>query len=254
MPSASTGRSASTTSSIATPPQTHPNGGTQIGWPIFQTARPSYRNLEMKIALFGATGRTGGLLMERALSAGHEVMVLVRDPSKLTRPQEGLQVITGDARGASAVADTVQGTDVVISALGSGGDTVTLFGRNVMAAMERLGVRRIVSLVGASVVMPGDLPSMSLRMLRLITRVFGGTMLKDGEAHARELAASHLEYTLVRPPRLTDGVASGRIQHGLTLKLGPTSSISRADLAAFLLEVAVEGRYIRAAPMVAGLH
>jgi uncharacterized protein YbjT (DUF2867 family) len=76
-------------------------------------------------------------------------------------------------------------------------------------------------------------------------------MLKDGEVHARELAASQLDYTLVRPPRLTEGAASGRIQHDLTLKLGPTSSISRADLAAFMLEVAVERKYVRAAPMVA---
>jgi NAD(P)H-binding len=77
------------------------------------------RNREMKIALFGATGRTGGLIMERALSAGHEVTVLVRDPSKLQR-QEGLRLIKGDARLGSAVADTVQGADVVISALGWG--------------------------------------------------------------------------------------------------------------------------------------
>jgi putative NADH-flavin reductase len=207
----------------------------------------------MKIALFGATGRTGGLIMERALSAGHEVTVLVRDPSKV-RPHEGLRVIEGDARRASAVADTVQGADVVISALGSGGDTVTQFGRNAMAAMQRMGVTRIVSLVGASVVVRGDRSSISMKMLRLITRVFGGTMLTDGEVHAKELAASPLGYTLVRPPRLTDGAATGRIQHGLTLNLGPTSSISRADLAAFLLEVAVEGRYVRAAPMVAGLR
>jgi putative NADH-flavin reductase len=191
--------------------------------------------------------------MERALSAGHQVTVLVRNPSKLQR-QSGLRIIEGDARQASAVADAVQGADVVISALGSGNDTVTLFGRNAMAVMERTGVRRIVSLVGASVVVPGDRPSASMSMLRLITRVFGGTMLKDGETHARELAASHLDYTLVRPPRLTDGAASERIQHARTLTLGPTSSISRADLAAFLLEVAVEGRYIRAAPMVAGLR
>jgi putative NADH-flavin reductase len=192
--------------------------------------------------------------MERALSAGHEVTVLVRDPRKLTQPQKGLRVIEGDARWGSDVANAVQGTDVVISALGSGDDTVTLFGRNAIAAMERVGVKRIVSLVGASVVVPGDPSSMSIRMLRLITRLFGGTMLKDGEVHARELAASHLDYTLVRPPRLTEGAASGRIQHDLTLPLGPTSSISRVDLAAFLLEVVVERRYVRAAPMVAGLR
>jgi putative NADH-flavin reductase len=208
----------------------------------------------MNMALFGATGRTGGLVMERALSAGHQVTVLVRDPSKLRRSQSGLRIIRGDARQASEVADTVQGVDAVISALGSGGDTLTLFGRNAIAAMERTGVRRIVSLVGASIIVPGDVPSIGMTMLRLITRTVGGSMLKDGEIHVRELAASNLDYTLVRPPRLTDRTASGRIQHNLRLNLGPASSISRADLAAFLLEVALMGKYIRAAPMVVGLR
>jgi putative NADH-flavin reductase len=203
----------------------------------------------MKLALFGATGRTGGLIMERALLAGHQVTALVRDKPK--DAQSGLRMIQGDARQPHSVADTVQGADVVISALGSGGDTLSLFGRNAMAAMERFEVRRIVSLVGASIVLPGDPSSIGMNMLRLITRTFGGKMLKDGEVHARELALSNLDYTLVRPPRLTNRPASGQIRHDLTLTLGPTSSISRADLAAFLLEVALEGRYLRAAPMVA---
>jgi putative NADH-flavin reductase len=192
--------------------------------------------------------------MALALSQGHEVSALVRDPGKVNSRERGLRVVNGDARQAGAVADTIQGANVVVSALGSGNETVTQFGRNAMAAMERTGLKRIVSLVGASVVMPGDVSSMSIRMLRLITRILGGKMLEDGETHARELAASSLDYTLVRPPRLTDGPASGQIQHDLTLKLGPTSSISRADLAAFLLEVAVQGEYIRAAPMVASLR
>jgi hypothetical protein len=140
--------------------------------PVWST----HRNLEMKVTLFGATGRTGGLVMERALSTGHEVTVLVRDPSKLKQPQAGLHVIQGDARQAGAVAETVQGTDVVISALGSGGDTLTLFGRNVMAAMERMGVKRIVSLVGASVVVPGDLPSRDPHFAGLTARLWGNNL------------------------------------------------------------------------------
>jgi putative NAD(P)-binding protein len=62
---------------------------------------------------------------------------------------------------------------------------------------------------------------------------------------------SSLAYTLVRPPRLTDGAATGRVQHGLDLRLGPLSSISRADLAAFMLTTALDGLYVRAAPLVA---
>jgi len=88
-------------------------------------------------------------------------------------------------------------------------------------------------------------------MLRAITRLFARSSFKDADKHARQLEASELAYTLVRPPRLTDGPTTGSIHHGLGLQLGPTSSISRADLAAFMLSAAVEGLYIREPPMVA---
>ena len=208
----------------------------------------------MNLALFGATGRTGGLLLNLALSAGHHVTVLVRDPHKLREPQSGVRIVQGNAREARDVAETVQGMDVVISTLGGGGDTLTLFGRNAIAAMERLEVRRIVSLIGASIVAPGDPRTISMYMLGLITRTFAGDMLDDGEVHAKELSASTLDYTLVRPPRLTDVPAIGRTQHDLSLNLGPFSSISRADLATFLLDVALTGKYIRGTPMVAALR
>lgn len=100
----------------------------------------------------------------------------------------------------------------------------------------------------------GDPQTIKMSMLRLITHTIAGDMLKDGEGHATKLAASALDYTLVRPPRLIDRPGSGRIEHNLSLNLGPASSISRADLAAFMLDVAVTGRYIRATPMVAGLR
>jgi putative NADH-flavin reductase len=212
------------------------------------------KEITLNLALFGATGRTGGLILKLALSAGHQVTVLIRDPRKLMEPQSGLRIVQGNAREGRDVTETVQGVDAVISALGGGGDTLTLFGRNAIAAMDRMGVRRIVSLVGASMVVSGDPKTIKMSMLRLITHTFARDMLKDGEGHATELAESTLDYTLVRPPRLTDGPATGRIEHNLSLNLGPASSISRGDLASFMLDVAVTGKYIRAAPMVAGLR
>ncbi|MGV8995809.1 MAG: NAD(P)-dependent oxidoreductase [Parvibaculaceae bacterium] len=205
----------------------------------------------MKIALFGASGKTGGLILERALAAGHNVTALARDAGKL-RPRDHLHIVTGNAREAGAVAGTVRGAEIVISALSSGGDTLAPFGRHVIACMEQAGVTRIVSLLGASVTMTGDPHTLPMAILRMITRAFAGKdMLMDGAAHAQALAASSLDYTLIRPPRLSDGPASGHIRHGATLNLSPASVITRADLADFMLKVAIEGIYVRAAPMVA---
>jgi len=204
----------------------------------------------MKLAIFGATGRTGSSLLDQALAAGHLVTALARDPMKLP-VRERLRVIRGAAASPDAIAEAVQGADAVISAMAGGGNTLVTFGEHVIAAMTRGRVSRIVSLIGASVVEPGDPSSMGMAALRAITRLIASDVVKDGARHARQLEATDFAYTLVRPPRLTDGAATGRVNHGSALPLSPRSSIARADLAAFMLRVVVEQLYARAAPMVA---
>ncbi|KAF6287590.1 biliverdin reductase B [Rhinolophus ferrumequinum] len=99
-----------------------------------------------KIAIFGATGRTGLTTLAQAVQAGYEVTVLVRDSSRL--PSEGPQpahVIVGDVRQAADVNKTIAGQDAVIVLLGTGNDlsptTVMSEGaRNIVAAMKAHGV------------------------------------------------------------------------------------------------------------------
>jgi putative NADH-flavin reductase len=204
----------------------------------------------MKLAIFGATGKTGSLLLEQALQAGHKVAALARDPAHLTA-REGLQIVRGSATSQTAIAEVVDGADAVLSAMGGGRGTLVSFGQNVIAAMDVAGVSRIVSLVGASVVMPGDPSSLGLTLLRAVTHFMAADVVRDGAAHAIQLAKTDVAYTLVRPPRLTLGPATGGVRHAHTLPLSPFSSIARADLAAFMLRVATEAMYLRAAPMVA---
>ena len=78
----------------------------------------------MKLAVLGATGRTGRLIVEKALAAGHHVRVLVRSPAKLALQSAQLEVLTGDPTDAAAVALLVKDRDAVISALGPGAERV----------------------------------------------------------------------------------------------------------------------------------
>jgi putative NADH-flavin reductase len=204
----------------------------------------------MNLAIFGATGKTGRLLVQQALAEGHDVAALARDPAKMALSHPRLRVIPGAVDQVEAVQETLRDADVVVSAMGSGNATLTTFWQNAIAAMRRAGVSRIVSLVGASVNEPGDPRSIGRTILLGITRLLAPSSLEDGHRHARQLEGTELAYTFVRPPRLTDGPATGRVQHG-RLQLGPTSSISRADLASFMLRAACDGLYVREAPMVA---
>jgi putative NADH-flavin reductase len=70
----------------------------------------------MKLLVLGASGKTGALVVERALAKGHQVVVLVRDSTKLHG--NGHQVITGDATVPGDVLGAVEGTDAVIDTIG----------------------------------------------------------------------------------------------------------------------------------------
>ena len=72
----------------------------------------------MKILIFGATGATGKLIVEQALSVGHEVVAFVRNPAKLTHKHPKLTVVRGDVLDAKQVENAIAGQDVVVSALG----------------------------------------------------------------------------------------------------------------------------------------
>lgn len=204
----------------------------------------------MRLVIFGSAGKTGRPLVEQALAAGHDVTAFVRSPEKLGLEHERLTVVQGDAKDGAAVSSAIVGHDAVISALGSGAETLTTFARHAVPAMEDHGVRRIVSLVGAGVRMPGDPRSFGRGVMVGLMKVVAGGILRDASRHAALLVESDLEWTLVRPPRLTEDERKGDYRHAPTMKLGPGEKIGRQDLADFMLWLATKGEYVRQAPMV----
>jgi putative NADH-flavin reductase len=106
-----------------------------------------------------------------------------------------------------------------------------------------------VTLVGAGVPDERDPGSLGRTLMRGVMKLVARHVLEDAERHAHTVRASGLEWTLVRPPRLTDGPRRGTYRTGW-LKLGPRESISRADLAEFMLHAAANGTFVRQAPMV----
>lgn len=207
----------------------------------------------VKVAIFGATGRTGRHLVEGALADGHEVVVLVRDPGKLGVSHEGLRVVEGDVLIPYRVEETVAGADVVLSALGhtktSTADVQTRGTRNIVAAMHEHGVRRLVSLTGAGVRDPGDRPKLVDRVFAGLLKVLQRDVLEDAEHHAEVIKGSGLDWTIVRAPRLTDGPATGKYRVGLVGQNSGTK-VSRADVAGFMLRGLADDTYVGQAPMV----
>lgn len=207
----------------------------------------------MKLAIFGATGRTGKPLVEQALKAGHEVVVLVRTPSKLIIQHPKLTVLQGDAMNPADVDKVVQGSDAVISVLGQSKDSPrdmqTVAITNMIAAMNKYGIKRLVSLTGAGVDDPRDRPKFANHLIKLALKMMSGHVLKDAENHADAIRKSDLDWVIVRGPMLTDGPHTGNYRVGW-VGVNTGARLSRANLADFILKQTTDTTYLRQAPMV----
>ena len=206
----------------------------------------------MRIAVLGATGRSGQLLVTELLHRGHELTVLARTPQKLGATQGAVRVVTGASTDADALASLLEGAEAVVSTLGPTSRDSTVMSdtaRVLVPAMEQRGIRRFVGVSGTGVDMEGDLKGRKDRVISSMIRRVGGVMATDKAEEYRILVASDLEWTLVRPPRLVEGPATGRVVHDARTP-GRSSSIRRADLAVFFADVVEEDLYVRQAPFV----
>ena len=209
----------------------------------------------MKVALFGAGGLIGGAVLGEALSKGHEVRALARDPSKIA-PHPALTVLQGDARGERA-AEVLRGASVVVSAIGPRANTRAaaeeLLGaaRSVLEAMAREGVRRLIFVAGAGVDAPGDQKGALHRSASLAVRLFARHVVVAKQREFELARASGLDWTAVRPVRVVPGPAAGR-GYRVSLRRPPGMRIASGDLAAFIARAAEDGSYVRQAPFVAG--
>ena len=194
----------------------------------------------MKVVVFGATGRTGRLLVEGALARGHDVTAFVRAPNKLGALRDRVQVVHGDVLDGGAVSDAVDGQEAVLVALAGGGtkaaEQVNAQGTlNVIRSMQRYSARRLVVL-SAGGTQPGRDPNLPWFFERIVKPLFLKNVLADLRRMEISVRQSELDWTLVRAAQLVDGPARGayRAEPGYSLPGG--TKIARADVAAFMLD------------------
>jgi len=207
----------------------------------------------MRLAIFGATGLTGGQVVTQALALGHEVAALVRDPARATLTHPRLAVLAGSPTRAADVERCVQGADAVIHCLGIGGKgdgkPTTLVSDSVKAAvvaMETHGVPRIVCMsnVGAG----GSGTWFANRVVLPIFLRWLLPIIEDKNRMEQTLLASSVAWVSVRLPLIVDGPdkpirtsADGR---------GSGLSITAASAARFLLAQATGDDFLRATPSI----
>ncbi len=204
----------------------------------------------MKLTVFGASGATGRCLVGQALDAGYEVAAVVRDPARLTIPaRAGLRVITADVMDPASISPVVAGSDAVITAIGpygTGPGTLRQDStRSIMQAMGKTGTRRLLFVSGSVVTDRGDSPYLRYLLKPVVRRTFLRHVTADFRAAEAEIHASDLDWTIVRPPSLTDKPARGTYRVATDRNLPRCFSITRGDLAACIISLLDDPAAIR---------
>lgn len=187
----------------------------------------------MKLAVLGATGGTGKLVVEYSLAAGYGLVVLARDPGKLVAVRERMTVVRGDVTDPAAGDRAVSGADAVISVLGSRrktkGKPITEGTQNSLDSMKKYGVRRIVLTSTPSADDPEDSPDLRLKLAIALIQLTARSAEEDIIETARAVRASDRDWTMVRVSILSDGPKTGDVRTGnVSREMG--MSINRANL------------------------
>jgi putative NADH-flavin reductase len=207
----------------------------------------------MKLSILGGTGRTGRILIEQALAADYEVTAFTRAPWRLGIENAKLRPVHWNMEEAERAVDALAGSRAVISVMGPvsnvPGLAVSRSMELIIAAMQERSVRRLIATAGAGVRDPSDTPKRADRLMSLALRVAARHVVDDMKRLVDVVRASDLDWTIIRVPRLTDEPRQGRTIVGYVGRdMGLT--LSRADLAGFLLKQIADDTYLRKAPML----
>jgi putative NADH-flavin reductase len=207
----------------------------------------------MKILVFGASGATGHELISQALKHKHFVSAFVRDPSKLRLGNNDIRIIEGNISDYHKVVKAINDQDAVISALGASNPfwrNFTLTGgiKNITTAMAERNVKRFIyqSFLGVR----ENRKELGFLINNILPAVIKGVVL-DHEAKEDFVAASNLNWTIVRCARLTNGPLTGNYRHGehiASRSIIPT--ISRADVADFMIKQLSDDTYLHMKPRI----
>ncbi len=199
----------------------------------------------MKLAIFGASGRTGRLLVKGALARGWQANAFVRDGSAFDGDATpGLTVVTGTLDQPDAIARCAAGTDCVVSALG----TTTMRKNSVLSdgtarivqAMRAQDVKRLAVITSLGC---GDSRgAVNSLAMRVLIATIGRQIWADKDRQEQVVRASGLDTLIVRPGGLSDDAATGKWRElrGDERMTG-RQMIARADVAAYVLARIAQG-------------
>lgn len=215
----------------------------------------------MKVLLLGATGRTGKLVLQELLQRKHQVNVLVRDRSRIQTPVEGINVFEGDPRSAQSLFEAMRGCDVLINVLNVSRKSDFPWARlrtpecflsetaqNYINLSDNAGLKKIIVCTAWGVNETKYHIPLWFRLFIDYSNI--GKAYRDHERQEQRLRASDLNYVIVRPTGLTNSKKPGKVRVSTNNHPKPKLTISRTDLAKFLVNQIADQTFTKQAVTV----
>lgn len=206
------------------------------------------------ICVFGASGRTGRAIVNVATLRGYEVTAVCRSSISFEGAPTTANIVLSDFSDDRPLNSAINHVDVVLCAIGPRPPYNDIFcadaTRSIIRAMTTAGIRRLICITGAMI---GKRPTSRSRFIRTMMRTYRNrtpASAADRDAQEQAVIESGLDWTIVRPPRLTDGRPHGRFRSGEDLPVTAFARISRHDLARFMVDQIDSNDYLQKCPIV----
>lgn len=208
----------------------------------------------MKIVVFGSTGKAGQEVVKQALERGYEVVAYARNPDKIGIQHDMLTVTKGELNDIAAIEQAIAGADAVISLLGPGstlkGNALSEGVKNIVSAMEKHGVSRILQIATTIVPDPNDKRDFKLDFMIRLIKIVQPNVYTEIVQISDAIRNPKLDWTLVRVPFLNENPLTKTLHARYKGEMKGKTSLSRADLAWFMLEQVESKEYMNKAPFI----
>lgn len=193
-----------------------------------------------KIIVFGATGGTGKQVVEQALQDGLQVVAVVRKPETLNIRHPNLKIVKGDVLQPNTFENEMKHIDAVISCLGIPKvQPTSLYSdsmQNIINAMQNTNTNRVLCISSGAIDIPPKSSFIMTFLLKNVLQRIYKPVYADMRLMENKLIHSNLNYTVVRAPKLTDGKKTGKYRVVTQQPLRKIPTISRSDLADYMLK------------------
>lgn len=204
-----------------------------------------------KIAILGANGKAGKILVNEALEKGYQVKILMRNSTNTEKINKNIETIIGDARNFSTIQDLLQGCSAVINAVGQPKNESYIFStvtKHILEAMKESKIKRYILISGGSLNVTGDQKGIINKIGATLFKLFLPKMMQDKYKELQIIQNSEVDWTIVRLPFVIEGNGIGSIKESLVDM--PGIKIQNGDIAPFVIKQINSDRYVGKCPFI----